>query len=68
MLPDGRLDGGVNGMNVDMESDVKPIIDDMKQMWRNKITGFDQEKANLNDEILQNETDLRNLKEEVQKI
>ena len=41
MLPDGRLDGGVNGMSVDMESDVKPIIDDMKQMWRNKITGFD---------------------------
>eukprot|EP00347_Sterkiella_histriomuscorum_P009840 403339673 len=63
MLPDGRLDGVAQ-----MENDVRPIVDELKLRWREKLDIYDRDKAQLNDELVQNEIDLRNLQDEVKHI
>lgn len=40
MLPDGRLDGVAQ-----MESDVRPIVEELKTGWRDKLDVYNQDKA-----------------------
>ncbi len=63
MLPDGRLDNGVELMR-----DVAPIIEDLKGKWREKLHLNTQEKDKVNEELVQNEIEKRNLTEEIKRL
>lgn len=63
MWADGSLEGQVS-----MEQDVRPIVEELKTSWRDKLDSLDQLKGELNDELVQTEIDLRNYKDEVRHI